>query len=244
VPLGRIRARPSCTVALGPRSRRWLGPCAQHARPAFTALARPVCAARGLRLPSRPQPAWPATARRSAAHARAVTAPGRVFRRSRRQRHSGGGGANGGGRAPTTVRLPTGHGGRGDSSLELLVDGQGEKTSLAAAFFRRGGATVASGGPAMGRREGEVSLTLHRQKRREGARLRSPWACSRRQRRPDSDGRGARTTTVGFGPGDGAVGMSAIGMGEARQREAVRTAPAARSERRCRDAGARSRQRF
>jgi hypothetical protein len=60
-----------------------------------------------------------------------------------------------------TVSLPTGHGGRGDSSPELLVDGEGEKTGSTTAFFRRGGATVASGGPAMGRREGEVSSTLH-----------------------------------------------------------------------------------
>jgi hypothetical protein len=45
------------------------------------------------------------------------------------------GGANGGGRTPTTVRLPVGHGGGRDSSLELLVDGEGEKTGSAAAFF-------------------------------------------------------------------------------------------------------------
>jgi hypothetical protein len=43
VPLGRIRARPSCTVALGPRSRRRVSP-----RPRG---ARPMCAVRGLRLP-------------------------------------------------------------------------------------------------------------------------------------------------------------------------------------------------
>jgi hypothetical protein len=67
----------------------------------------------------------------------------------------------GGGRAPTAVRLPAGHGGEGDNSSELLVGGEGEKTGSAAVFFRRGGATVAGGGPAMGRREGEVSSMLH-----------------------------------------------------------------------------------
>jgi hypothetical protein len=35
----------------------------------------------------------------------------------------------------TTVRLPAGHGEGGDSSPELLVDGQGEKTGSAAVFF-------------------------------------------------------------------------------------------------------------
>jgi hypothetical protein len=50
-------------------------------------------------------------------------------------------------------RLPVGHGG-GDSSPELLIDGEGEKTGSAVAFFRRGGATVAGGGPATMRRGG------------------------------------------------------------------------------------------
>jgi hypothetical protein len=34
------------------------------------------------------------------------------------------------------VRLPAGHGGGGDSSPELLVDGEGEKTGSAVALFR------------------------------------------------------------------------------------------------------------
>jgi hypothetical protein len=59
------------------------------------------------------------------------------------------------------VRLPAGHGEGGDSSPELLVDGEGEKTGSTAVFFRRGGATVAGGGPATARREGKVSLMLH-----------------------------------------------------------------------------------
>jgi hypothetical protein len=62
--------------------------------------------------------------------------------------------------------------------------------------------------------------------------------------RPDSGGRGARTATVGFGLGDGAVGTSTVRMDEARRCEAVRTAAAARSGRRYWDADARSRQRF
>jgi hypothetical protein len=59
------------------------------------------------------------------------------------------------------VRLPAGHGGGGDSLPELLIDGEGEKTGSTAAFFRRGGATVAGGGPAMVRRERKVSSMLH-----------------------------------------------------------------------------------
>jgi hypothetical protein len=95
-----------------------------------------------------------ACAAHSAAHTRAVTAVGRASWRGRRRRHSGGGGANGGGRAPTTVRLPARHGEGENSSPELLVDGEGEKTGSAAAFFRRGGAAVIGCGLAMGRREG------------------------------------------------------------------------------------------
>jgi hypothetical protein len=55
--------------------------------------------------------------------------------RCRRRRHSGGGGANGGGRGPTAVRLPVGHGEGENSSPELLVDGEGEKTGSVVAFF-------------------------------------------------------------------------------------------------------------
>jgi hypothetical protein len=80
-------------------------------------------------------PASACWARDDAAHAGAVTAPRCTSRRGRRRRHSGGGGANGGGRAPTTVRLPDGHGGGVDSSPELLVDGEGKKFGSAATFF-------------------------------------------------------------------------------------------------------------
>jgi hypothetical protein len=100
-------------------------------------------AARGLRLPGRPRPVRPATAWHTSERSPLF---GRASRRGWRRCHSDGGGANGGGRAPTAVRLPTGLGEGETSSPELLVDG--EKTGSAAAFFRRGGATVAGGGPA------------------------------------------------------------------------------------------------
>jgi hypothetical protein len=45
VPQGRIRARPSCTVAHGPRAQCVRGPWPRGARPVFMALARLVCAA-------------------------------------------------------------------------------------------------------------------------------------------------------------------------------------------------------
>jgi hypothetical protein len=54
--------------------------------------------------------------------------------------------------------------------------------------------------------------------------------------RPDNGGRGARTATVGFRPGDGVVGTSAVETGEARR--------FGQRRRRGRDTGARSRQRF
>jgi hypothetical protein len=74
--------------------------------------------------------------------------------RGRRRCHSDGGGANCSSRAPTAVRVPTGHGEGENSSPELLVDGEGEKIGSATAFFRRGGAMVAGNSLAMGRREG------------------------------------------------------------------------------------------
>jgi hypothetical protein len=138
VSLGRIHARPSCTVARGPRSRRWLGPRAQRIRgPRPRGSTAHDHAGRG------------PCAQRVACACRA----GLGLRSPRR--HDG--------RVPTTVRLPAGHGGGGDGSPELLVDGEGEKTDSAAAFFRRGGATVAGGGggPTTGRGEGEVSSMLH-----------------------------------------------------------------------------------
>jgi hypothetical protein len=117
------------------------------------------------------------------------------------------------------VRLPAGHGG-GDSSSEVLVDGEGEKTGSAVAFFRQGGATVAGGGPSTARREGKVSSTLHGRRTATGELgRRSPWTCSQWRRWPDSDGCGARTATVSFGPGYGAVGTSkARRFGQRRRR--------------------------
>jgi hypothetical protein len=88
------------------------------------------CIARAARgLPSRPRPVWPATARRERTPERSPPS-GRASWRSRWRRYNGGGGANGGARAPTTERLLTGHGGGGDSSPELLVDGEGEKNRI------------------------------------------------------------------------------------------------------------------
>jgi hypothetical protein len=124
--------------------------------PTLAVSAQPMCIARAwptaMRGATRVRSARPAlvgpasacAARDDAAHAGAVTAPGHASRCCRQRYHSGRGGANDGGRAPTTVRLPVGHEGGGDSSLELLVDGEGEKTGSTAAFFRQGGATVAT----------------------------------------------------------------------------------------------------
>jgi hypothetical protein len=219
-------------TALGPDAQRRLahargiGSAHMHsagAQPTATR-ARPVLAG----------PASDSAALDGAAHAGAVTAPGRMSRRGRRHRHSGGDGTNGGGRAPTTVRLPDGHGGRNASSSGLLVDGE-KKSSSAVVFLRRGGATVAGGGPVTVRREGRVSSTLHGRRTTRGELgRRSPWSCSRRRRRPDSDGRGARTATVGFGLGDGAVRMSeARRLGERRARGRCRGGAGEAS---CRDA--------
>jgi hypothetical protein len=128
----------------GPRSRPWRDPCAQR----WPALAGPASACAAQDGAARRTPEWSPLS-------------GHTSRRNRWQCHDDGGGTNGGGRAPTAVRLPAEHGEGENSSPELLVDGEGEKTGLAAAFFRRGGATVAGSGPATGRREGEVSSTLH-----------------------------------------------------------------------------------
>jgi hypothetical protein len=138
-PMPAVSARPTHTVrAHGPRPR-----------------GRGLCSLR------RPRPARPATARRSVAYAGAVTAPRRESRCGRWRRHSGGDGTNGGGRAPTTVKLPGGHGGWNASSPELLVDGEEKKSGSVVAFLRRGVAMVAGGGPTTVRREGRVSSVLH-----------------------------------------------------------------------------------
>jgi hypothetical protein len=149
VPLGRNHARPSCTVALGPRSWHRLGPHAQCARPAFKTLARPVLVG-------------PASANAARGTPVRSTLPGA------RRGMAGGGGANSGDRAPMMVRLPAGHGGGKNSSKELLVDSEEKKSGSAVAFLRRGGATVAGGGPVTVRREGEVSSTLHRRRMARG----------------------------------------------------------------------------
>ncbi len=210
-----------------------------------SAHAHSACAARGhagrdLRSLGRPRPARPATARRSVAHAGAVTAPARASRRGRRRRHSGGDGASGGGRAPTTVRLPAGHEGRHASSPELRVDGEEKKFGSAAASPRRGGATVAGGGPAAARRERRVSSSSTGEERRvEAVGRRSPWRNSRRRRRRQrrrlgSDSGAWHLRTGARGHGWSGRRWRTRGSGRAERASAARLS-AARHEVCCRD---------
>jgi hypothetical protein len=137
---------------------------------------------------------------------------GRASRRGRRRCYSGRGGAKDGTQAPTVERLPAGHGDGGDSSPELLVDGEGEKNRIGGGVLRRG---EGSGG----RRRCWVGVEG------EGARLNIPWkkkwqegarvpltvkelatAETSEQRRWR-----ARTATAAPDTDDGAVGMSACG---------------------------------
>jgi hypothetical protein len=174
-----------------------------------------MCATRGLRLPGQPRPVRPVTTRRSAVHAGAVTAPGRTSWHSRWRCHSGRGGANGGGRAPTTVRLPAGHGGGEDSSPKLLVDGEeGGEGELNAPRKRSD------------ERKAQATLTVD-ETRDGGGRSDSDGIRTRRRRdfiqrrRCGRDG----ATQGGSDSGGGAVGTGPV-----------------RTALRCRDAGARSRQ--
>jgi hypothetical protein len=67
--------------------------------------------------------------------------------------------------------------------------GRGRKPARRQCFSDEVRAPVAGGGPTTGRREREVSSALHgRETVRGGLGRRSPWAWSRRRRRPDSDG--------------------------------------------------------
>jgi hypothetical protein len=152
MPLGRIRAQPSCTVHVA------------HAHSASSARCT-TRAARGL--PGWPRPVRPTMARCSTARERTPERSplsGRASQRGRWQHYSGGGGANDGARAPTAERLPAEHGGGGDRSPELLVDGEGEQNGSAAAFSDEARAPVADGGPAMGRSE-RISADGRREKR-------------------------------------------------------------------------------
>jgi hypothetical protein len=161
-----------------------LGPVAQCARPMPTSPARPVCTAR-------------------VAHGHSVGwARCTASRRDRRRRYSGGGGANGGARAPTVERLPTGHGGGGDSSPKLLVDGRGRKTGSAAAFSDEARAPVASSGPATGRRE-RISTDGRHEKCGGAGRT---HRCRRRRRRART-----RAGNDGFGPGPDRGARTAVG---------------------------------
>jgi hypothetical protein len=82
-----------------------------------------------------------------------------------------------------------------------------------------------------------VSSTLHGRRTTRGELGRcSPWSCSRRRRRPDSNGRGARTATVGFRPGDGVFRTCKVRqLGERRARGRGRETGGA-GEVSCRDA--------
>jgi hypothetical protein len=211
---------------------------AASARPTRTACARPVATR------ARPVLAGPASA--SAAHAGAVTAPARASRRGRRRRHSGGDGANGGGRAPTTVRLPVGHGERHASSPELLVDGEEKKSGSTAASPRRGGATVAGGGPVTVRRKRRVSSSSTGEEwRGEALERRSPDEA----RDGEGGGNGGGSDSGVWHLQTGACGHGwsgrqgrTRGRGWAERASAARLS-AARREMCCRDA-ALSRQRF
>jgi hypothetical protein len=141
------------------------------------------------------------------------------------------------GQAPTTVRLPAGHGGVGDSSPELLVDGEGRENRLGSGVFPMRWGYDGQRRSCDGEEGGEGELDAPRMKNGK----RGLGSAHRGRAR---DGGGGRTATVSFGPGDGAVGTSAVGTGEARRRRqhggdfwtAGRNGC-------CRDAGALSRQR-
>jgi hypothetical protein len=83
---------------------------------------------------------------------------------------------------------------------------------------------VAGGGPATGRREGEVSWMLHGRRTARGElERRSPWT----KLATASDGQ----TTAGFGHGGGAASDSRDGAVGTGRGEAVRTAATTRSKR-------------
>jgi hypothetical protein len=153
-------------------------------------------------------------ARRSAAHAGAVTAPGRALRCGQRRRYSSVGGENGGGRAPTTVRLPAGHGGGEDSSPELLVDGKGKKSGYGG---RRWSCDGEEGG------EGELDAPQKRNGERKARATLTVDETHDDGGRPDNDGIRTRRWR-GFGQwrrrgqdgvrrGDSDSGSGAVGTG-------------------------------
>jgi hypothetical protein len=92
-------------------------------------------------------------------------------------------------RAPTVERLPAGHGGGGDSSPELLVDGKGEENRIGGSVLRRG---EGSGG----RRRSCIGVEG------EGGRLNTPQKKSGKRgsgsahRGQAHDGGGGQTATV------------------------------------------------
>jgi hypothetical protein len=134
----------------------------------------------------------------------------RVVRRGRQRCYSGGGGAKDGARATTAERLLAGHGGGGDSSPELHVDGAGEKNRIGGGVLQRG---EGSGGRRWScvRVEGEgARLNIPRKKKQqEGLGFRSPWKSSRWWRHPDNNSGMPGQRRSAQDTDDGAVRMSA-----------------------------------
>jgi hypothetical protein len=203
LPLGRINAQPSCTVARGPCPQHWLGPCAQRTWP----MACQACL--GLREP-----------RLCGAARERSPRSGRTSWRGRRRCYHGGGGAREGAQAPTVERPPAGHVDGGGSSPELLADGKGGN--------RISGDVLRWGEGSGGRRqscvrvEGERklgSIVVGKKVARGGGvlGLRSPWGF-RDGGGALGQGHGARTATwSALGTGGGAVRTARMRRGEARR---------------------------
>jgi hypothetical protein len=121
MPLGRIHARPCCTVH------------AAHSHSTGSARVHNACGPR-LAGPTLAYAACDGTARRASARRsghRSLGAP----RCGRRRHYNGRGGGNDGAQAPTMERLTAGHGGGDDSSPEFHVNGEGEKNWLGGGVF-------------------------------------------------------------------------------------------------------------
>jgi hypothetical protein len=158
----------------------------------------------------------------SAGSARVLGSPG-ASRRGRRRCYSGRCGANGGTRAPTAERLPTGHGGGGDSSPELLVDGEGEKNRIDGGVLRRGEGSGGRQRSCDGETKGELAAARRRQ-RRSVARLTWHGAAG-------NDGVSAALELQwgGFGQQGGSFRPGERAVGTARARQGDGTDSGARS---------------
>jgi hypothetical protein len=172
-----------------------------HSRvwPTPTVPARPVCTTRVAHgLPGRPQPRSPLSGRAS-----------------RRWRYNGGGGAKDGARAPTAERLPAGHGGGGDSSPELIVDGKGEENRIGGGVLRRGEGSGSRRRSCVGvEGEGGRLNTPRKKSSKRGLGPLSPWTSSRRWRRPDNDGGTLGQRRSALDTDDGTVGTAHARQGD------------------------------